>query len=307
MNSTEKAEIQEEEKLIPVEAPEDADDHDDHDENEGEDQRLSDSRNEEEDERREARRNERKRRRESQRFARDKTKEEMQWLMEQNKALQQRLSAVEGHAIAAQKGSLDQNYDHALNTVRATEQALARAIEIGDGAKVPDLLRHRDQAIARAVEINRVKNQMNAPAPVQNREVKDRAEKWAEKNRWFNANGNDPDSAAAKAIDAGMVAEGFDPTTTRYWKELDRRIAERLPHRFADDDDSDYTPNQQAGRRGPPVSGSREISSPGSRKVYLSPERVQAMKDAGYWDDPVLRQRMLKRYQETDREMKSAR
>jgi hypothetical protein len=307
MNSTEKAEMQEEEKLIPVETPEDADDHDDHEENEGEDERLSDSRNEEEDEKREARRNERKRRRENQRFARDKTKEELQWLMEQNKTLQQRLEAVEGHALAAQKGSLDQNYDYALNSVRATEQALAKAIELGDGAKVPELLRQRDQAIARAAEINRVKSQINAPAPIQNREVKQRAEKWAEQNRWFNANSNDPDSAAAKAIDAGLVAEGFDPTTSRYWKELDRRIADRLPHRFADDDDSDYTPNQQTGRRGPPVSGSREISSPGSRKVYLSPERVQAMKDAGYWDDPVLRQRMLKRYQETDRDLKSAR
>ena len=34
---------------------------------------------------------------------------------------------------------------------------------------------------------------------------------------------------------------------------------------------------------------------------------AQAMKEAGYWDDPVLRQRMIKRYQETDRELKSAR
>ncbi|CAB4130851.1 hypothetical protein UFOVP122_33 [uncultured Caudovirales phage] len=307
MNSTEKAEMQEEEKLIPVETREDADDHDDQDDNGAEDERLSDSRNEEEDEKRESRRNERKRRRESQRFARDKTKEELQWLMDQNKTLQQRLEAVEGHALAAQKGSLDQNYDHALNSVRATEAALAKAIELGDGGKVPELLRQRDQAMARAAEINRVKSQMNAPAPVQNREVRERAEKWAEKNRWFSANGNDPDSAAAKAIDAGLISEGFDPSSKRYWKELDRRISERLPHRFADSDNSDYTPNQQTGRRGPPVSGSREISSPGSRKVYLSPERVQAMKDAGYWDDPVLRQRMLKRYQETDRDLKSAR
>ena len=304
MNSTEKAENQEDERLEVVEAPEEADDHE---ENDVEDERLSDSRNEEEEEKREARRNERKRRRENQKFARDKTKEELQWLMEQNKALQQRLEAVEGHAIAAQKGSLDQNYNQALYSVRKAESDLAKAIEIGDGAKVPELLRQRDQAMAKAAEINRVKSQMDAPAPVQNREVRENAERWAEKNRWFRPNGNDPDSAAAKAIDAGLIAEGFDPSTKRYWAELDRRIAERLPHRFADDDDSDYTPTQQSGRRGPPVSGSREISSPGSRKVYLSPERVQAMKDAGYWDDPVLRQRMLKRYQETDRELKSAR
>jgi len=298
MNSTEKAEIQEEE-LIPVEDVDEADEPDD--------ERLSESRNEEEDERREARRSERKRRRETQRYARDKSKEELEWLKEQNRLLQQRVEAVETHAIATQKGSIEQSYNHALNAVRATEAALGKAIEIGDGAKVPELLRQRDQAMARATELNRVKSQVSVPPVVQSREVKEQAEEWADRNRWFNPNGNDPDSMAAKTIDAGLVAEGFDPTSKRYWKELDRRLSERLPHRFADDDDSDYTPNQRTGRRGPPVSGSREISSPGSRKVYLNPERVQAMKDAGYWDDPVLRQRMLKRYQETDRDLKSAR
>ena len=305
MTSTEKAELQEE-KLEAVEIESEADDHD-NDAEDGEDQRLSDSRNEEEDGKREARRNERKRRREGQRFARDKTKEEMQWLIEQNKTLQQRLEAVEHHAISAQKGSLDQNYNQAMYAIRNAEAALAKAIEIGDGAKVPELLRQRDQAMAQATEINRVKTQFSQQPAPQNHAVKERAEKWASTHTWFNANGSDPDSIAAKAIDAGLTAEGYDPSTKKYWRELDRRLADRLPHRFADDDDSDYTATQQSGRRGPPVGGTREISAPGSKKVFVSAERIQAMKDAGYWDDPTLRQRMLKRYQETDRELKSAR
>tara|TARA_R110000822_G_scaffold136770_2_gene274252 strand:+ start:1164 stop:2072 length:909 start_codon:yes stop_codon:yes gene_type:complete len=302
MTSTEKAEIQEE-KLEAVEIESEADlDGDD-----GEDERLSDSRNEEEDEKREARRNERKRRRETQRFARDKSKEEMQWLIDQNKTLQQRLEAVEHHAISAQKGSLEQNYNYALNSIRAAETALAKAIEIGDGARVPELLRQRDQAMAQATEISRIKTQFSRQPAPQKSEVAERANRWASDNSWFNANGNDPDSLAAKSIDAGLVAEGYDPSTKKYWNELDRRIEARLPHRFADDDDSGYTGSQQTGRRGPPVGGTREMSAPGSKKVFVSAERIQAMRDAGYWDDPVLRQRMLKRYQEVDRDLKSAR
>ena len=302
MTSTEKAEIQEE-KLEAVEIESEADlDGDD-----GEDERLSDSRNEEEDEKREARRNERKRRRETQRFARDKSKEEMQWLIDQNKTLQQRLEAVEHHAISAQKGSLEQNYNYALNSIRAAETALAKAIEIGDGARVPELLRQRDQAMAQATEISRIKTQFSRQPAPQKSEVAERANRWASDNSWFNANGNDSDSLAAKSIDAGLVAEGYDPSTKKYWNELDRRIEARLPHRFADDDDSGYTGSQQTGRRGPPVGGTREMSAPGSKKVFVSAERIQAMRDAGYWDDPVLRQRMLKRYQEVDRDLKSAR
>jgi hypothetical protein len=40
---------------------------------------------------------------------------------------------------------------------------------------------------------------------------------------------------------------------------------------------------------------------PSTRKeVYVSPERVQAMKDAGVWDDSALRNRYLKAYQDYD-------
>jgi hypothetical protein len=190
--------------------------------------------------------------------------------------------------------------------VRATEQALAKAIEIGDGSKFPELLRQRDQALAQASEIDRLKTRMAAPAVQAKPEVRERAEKWASKNPWFNANGSDPDSIAAKTIDANLVAEGLDPSSKKYWKELDRRLYDRLPHRFADNEDLGYN-ETKSGRRGPPVGGSREISAPGSRQVFLSKDRVNAMKEAGYWDDPVAHKRMLKRYQAADRDIKSAR
>jgi hypothetical protein len=305
MNSTEKAEMQEEEfEIIEGDEPVEEQQEDQED-----DARLSDDRNDEEEARREAKRQERKRRKENQRYARDKTKEEMQWLMEQNRALQQRLEAVETHAISAQKGSLDQNYNQALYGVQAAEQALAKAIEIGDGSRVPELLRQRDQALARAAEINRTKQSFDQPrqqAPASNGVVEMKARQWAADNAWFNPNGKDSDSEVVKAIDAALAREGIDPSSDAYWDELDNRLSKYLPHRFAEEEDSGYS-QPKGGRRGPPVGGGREMSAPGSKKVYVSAERVNAMKEAGYWDDPVMRQRMLKRYAEADRELKSAR
>jgi hypothetical protein len=37
-------------------------------------------------------------------------------------------------------------------------------------------------------------------------------------------------------------------------------------------------------------------SSDGRNTITLSPEKVRAMKDAGMWDDPVKRAKMIKRY-----------
>lgn len=309
MNSTEKAQVQEEEyEIVEGEQPSNEQE-DERQQEEQEDARLSDDRDEDEEARREAKRLERKRRKENQRYARDKTKEEMQWLIEQNRLLQQRLEAVETHAMSAQKGNLEQNYTQALYTVQQAEQALARAIEIGDGAKVPELLRQRDQAMATATEINRTKQsfeQPRQPAPANNGIVEMKARQWAADNAWFKPDGRDSNSEVVKAIDASLVREGMDPASDAYWDELDTRLSKYLPHRFAEEEDSGYS-QPKSGRRGPPVGGGREMSAPGSKKVYVSVERIQAMKDAGYWDDPVMRQRMLKRYAEVDRELKSAR
>ena len=50
------------------------------------------------------------------------------------------------------------------------------------------------------------------------------------------------------------------------------------------------------------MGGSRENVPASTRKeVYVTPERKQAMIDAGAWEDPVKRARMLKAYQAYDR------
>ncbi|MFZ9406477.1 MAG: hypothetical protein ACO26U_05200 [Burkholderiaceae bacterium] len=316
MNSTEKAQQQEtenSEEFEIIEGTEEeakqaqAQDQDDGDEESGEDERLSDTRTMEEDARREAKRAERQRRKQNQKFARDKTKEEMQWLIQQNQLLQQRLQAIENQTINFTRGNIDQTYNQALMGVRSAEQALAKAIEIGDGARVPELLRQRDHALAKAAELNRVKQKIAEAPPAQTGPslVDMKANRWATENSWFKPTGSDPDSDVVRSIDAGLVREGLDPATDEYWEELDRRIAKYLPHRFADEAETGYT-EARTGRRGPPVGGSREMT-PGKVQVYLSPARVDAMKDAGAWDDPVRRKEMLKRFAEWDRQNKAAR
>jgi hypothetical protein len=44
-----------------------------------------------------------------------------------------------------------------------------------------------------------------------------------------------------------------------------------------------------------------------ANEVYIDPERKKAMQEAGVWDDPKLRQQMLKRYHQFDRDARSSR
>jgi hypothetical protein len=48
---------------------------------------------------------------------------------------------------------------------------------------------------------------------------------------------------------------------------------------------------------------SREHAPPSTRRseIYVTPERKAAMQEAGIWDDPVRRNRVLKEYREYDK------
>jgi hypothetical protein len=122
------------------------------------------------------------------------------------------------------------------------------------------------------------------------------AKEFLAENKWYDVQGKDEDSAVMLAIDKSLAKDGFDPRTEDYWDELRIRGARRLPDRF---DISRKT------RGGPAVGSGREHAPASTRhEVYISPERKQALVDAGVWDDPMLRMKYVKRYSEYDKSHK---
>jgi hypothetical protein len=105
--------------------------------------------------------------------------------------------------------------------------------------------------------------------------------------------GTDRDSRIMLAIDQEVAAEGYDPRDDDYWDEIDGRARESLPHRFQQQQ-TQRRPAQQSRpqqpvppqRRGPMVAGAGGggASNGGPRQVLLSPERKNAMIQAGVLD-----------------------
>jgi hypothetical protein len=139
----------------------------------------------------------------------------------------------------------------------------------------------------------------NVPTPMAET-VQRNASDWLNKNTWYDPSGKDTDSRIAKIIDSDLAGEGWDPADPEYWDELDNRLKERLPHRYT---------GKQGGarnRRGGTSSGRSDVSgSPVAKNTMtLSRERVQALKDAGMWDDPTKRAKAIRRYADFDRNNK---
>jgi hypothetical protein len=118
------------------------------------------------------------------------------------------------------------------------------------------------------------------PAPVQQaapakRQPSPKAEDWAGRNEWF---GKDKAMTyAAWGIHSTMVEEeGFDPESDEYYTELDNRIKQEFPHRFAPAQQTQQRQRQNVPAVAPATRSSGVSSA--RRSVKLTPSQVAIAK-----------------------------
>lgn len=232
-----------------------------------------------------------------------KTNEEkdvrLQMLQRQNEEMSNRLAQVERRTQQNDVGRIDKAIEDEQVRLEYARMKLSEATGAGDGenaVKAQEMLYEARQKLQELAQIKRQASQ--APAPKQpdiDPSVQRHAANWIDRNEWYKPDLTDTDSRIAKLVDEDLVKEGWNPGTADYWEELDSRLQKRLPHHYnASSDRRDQrTPRNTVGSSG------REASAAygGTNRTFtLSAEQVRAMKDAGMWDNPDKRQKMIKRY-----------
>jgi hypothetical protein len=290
--------------LIPVETPpeEEAEDTtpDDADDEDEEDERLATSEDDSDEEISSSNRRRRQRRRDMQRKARDEAERKIRLLEQQNAEMLRRLAAVEGHAVNSNAQTIEERIAKNQREIAQAEHFIAKATEAGNGEDVVAAMRIRDQAMSEAQQLLAAKERLaearkQAATPQVDPNVVNYAKEWMSANPWYDPQARDRDSAVTKAIDAELAREGYNPASRDYWEELTARVAEAIG------DDAPAQAPAEKKRRGPPTGNTRQHAPTSTKKeIYVTPDRKQAMIEAGVWDDPVLRQRYLKAYQAYD-------
>jgi len=229
----------------------------------------------------------------------------LQLLERQNQELLQRLSVVERKTHSADLARIDKAIEDSELRINYAKMKLSEAAESRDGqamAKAQEMwMEARQQAEAlRNLKKNAVqpKQEQNLPDPRLQRLAAD----WMDRNPWYKPNGSDMESRIAKQIDETLTAEGWDATRPDYWEEFDNRLQKYVPHLY--NANTDENPSRRSKPRGIVTSSGRESASRagGKNSFTLSPEQVRAMKDAGFWDDPEKRNKMIKRYAQEARQ-----
>ena len=272
------------------------------DEEEDEDERIVDSQSATDPEReaiRERRREEKRRKKEN--F--QNMKRELSARDTAINELREQLNILQRKSAGGEMAQIDSALKQTQEAYAYFKGQIAEATARADGVTVANATEKMIQAGQKFNQLNQIKQgyqkQQSAPTPLDPRLIQN-AHTWMETNDWYDPSAQDEDSSIMKTIDDRLAQEGWDPKSQEYWDELSRRGSKYLPHRFT------KTPNRATTPASKPrqtVAGSGESGGGGAVATgfVLSAARVQAMKDAGIWEDPARRASMIKRYKEQDR------
>lgn len=268
---------------------------------------------EERDQIREKRKLERRNKSKRQRDKIESQQREIESLKSTVKDLSVQFGGIQDATLNQSLQKLDEEIARAAQAAKHFRGVAAEAVTKQNGEVWADASEKADAESQRLAQLKMFKQQVEqgvqrqqTQRPAANPVVAKKATDFAKKHGWYGGpQSKDLDSRVLTQLDADLTNDGWDPTSDGYWNELESRIGKYLPHRTQqqrEDDDS----GQPAGRKPvarQPVAGANG-GNPGSNKgatYQLSAARVQAIKDAGNWNDPAKRTKAIKSYQEYDK------
>lgn len=247
---------------------------------------------------REARRAKRKYKKEIAKATSNEKEAQLNLLRRQNEALMERLAIVERKTHSADLARIDKAIEDQELRLQYAKMKMSEAMQASDGDAFNKAQEMWDETRTAIRDLKGFKEAQVRPQQTNNipdPKVQRYASDWMERNPWYNPNGGDTDSRIAKVIDEDLVKEGWNPADPEYWEELDNRLSKRINPRY--NDDMDVRTSVKRPRSVQTSTGRETVNGSSNRTSFvLDPERVRAMKDAGFWDDPQKRAKMIKRY-----------
>ena len=221
--------------------------------------------------------------------------EQLAQLIKQNEELNKKLNDSQHQFNTVNKLSLDASEKQLTDKLELARNAYKTAHEEGDSTKILQAQEFLNEAQNDLKSLNVTKQQFDQQPvqqpqqPVQQQYQPQptpdpKAEEWASKNEWFGS--DQVMTAASLAIDAQLREEGFSPADQEYYTEVDRRIRETFPHKFAAEAATGGEVRQQveASKPAQVVAGASRSSPGSSKKVKLSKEDIRL---ANKWNIPL--------------------
>ena len=208
-------------------------------------------------------------------------------IQEQNAQLSARLERLEQGSKKSSENQFNQRYAQ-------TKAALTKAVEEGDTeAQVNFQEQMADmRASMRIAEMQKQQRAQQAKQPTARREQQvaqdstpKKAMTWWDQNNWFNTQGFERETAAARAIDVQLDLEGFDKNDQEYYDTLNNRLHNVFPELV-----SPSSPTRPRTKSRPPVAPTTGGSSSyKGNRVRMTQDQLRMARELGITDENSLK------------------
>tara|TARA_R110000824_G_scaffold165016_2_gene341522 strand:+ start:482 stop:1390 length:909 start_codon:yes stop_codon:yes gene_type:complete len=213
-------------------------------------------------------------------------------IQEQNAQLQKRLERLEQGSQQSAEKQFNDRYAQ-------TKAALHKAVEEGDtDAQVNFQEQMADMRAAMRVaqaqqqqrqqmQQHQQRRQQQSQQPQQRQQQAQPPEKamsWWQQNNWFNAQGFERETAAARAIDVQLDLEGFDKNSDDYYVQLNGRLQKVFPELK-----SGPSPKQRPKGRSPVAPTTGGSSAYKGNRVRMTQEQLRMARELGINDEKGLK------------------
>ena len=124
-------------------------------------------------------------------------------------------------------------------------------------------------------------------AQVESEPTPQKAIDWWQKNRWFNSNGFENETAAARAIDVQLDIEGYDKSSDEYYEVLNGRLKKMFPELIPDSKVEGKAAPRTKSRS--PVAPTAGGPSRKSGRVKMTKDQLAMARELGITDEKGLK------------------
>ena len=209
-------------------------------------------------------------------------------IQEKNAQLSARLERLEQGSKKSSENQFNQRYAQ-------TKAALTKAVEEGDteaqvnfqeqmadmraSMRIAQMQKQQRAQQAKQPTARRAQQVAQEPAP-------EKAMSWWEKNNWFNSQGYERETAAARAIDVQLDLEGFDKNEQEYYDTLNNRLHNVFPELVSP---SSPTSKPRTKSRSPVAQTTGGSSSYKGNRVRMTQDQLRMARELGITDENSLK------------------
>jgi hypothetical protein len=206
---------------------------------------------------------------------------------EQNAQLEARLARLEQGSVKNSENEFNQRYNQ-------TKAALTKAVEEGDteaqvnfqeqmadmraAMRIAEMQKQQKSQQAVSPTVGRAQQQASTPPPA-------KAMDWWQKNRWFNSEGYERETAAARAIDVQLDLEGFDKNEDEYYDSLNNRLQKMFPELISGESKSKSKIKSRI-----PVAPTAGGSTYKGNRIRMTQDQLRMARELGITEEKALKQ-----------------